>query len=94
MPEPKITGAIAIAIGLGTTFGMCQPTKKSLNPMVHGKVEYIHHTSIIAEINGNHLVLIHQNFGNDPAIKKTVQKSDLNLGSLRSGKLWIYRPTQ
>ena len=58
------------------------------------KVEYIHHTSIIAEINGNHLVLIHQNFGNDPAVKKTVQKSDLNLDSLRSGTLWIYRPTQ
>ena len=58
------------------------------------KVQYTHHTSIIGEINGNQLVLIHQNFGNDPAIKKTVQKSDLNLDSLRSGKLWIYRPTQ
>jgi len=58
------------------------------------KVQYPHHTSIIGEINGNHLVLIHQNFGNDPVIKKTVQKSELNLGSLRSGTLWIYRPTQ
>jgi hypothetical protein len=58
------------------------------------KVQYTHHTSIIGEINGNQLVLIHQNFGNDPAIKKTVQKSDLNLDSLRSGTLWIYRPTQ
>jgi hypothetical protein len=58
------------------------------------KVQYIHHTSIIGEINGNRLVLIHQNFGNDPAIKKTVQKSNFNLDSLRSGKLWIYRPTQ
>jgi hypothetical protein len=26
--------------------------------------------------------------------KKTVQKSDFNLDSLRSGKLWTYRPTQ
>ncbi len=58
------------------------------------KVQYLHHTSIIGEIKGNHLVLIHQNFGNDPAIKKTVQKSDFHLDSLRSGKLWIYRPTQ
>ena len=58
------------------------------------KVQYTHHTSIIGEINGNHLVLIHQNFGNDPVIKKTVQKSELNLASLRSGTLWIYRPTQ
>jgi len=58
------------------------------------KVKYTHHTSIIGEINGNQLVLIHQNFGNDPAIKKTVQKSDFNLDSLRSGTLWIYRPTQ
>ncbi len=58
------------------------------------KVKYTHHTSIIGEINGNQLVLIHQNFGNDPVIKKTVQKSDFNLDSLRSGTLWIYRPTQ
>jgi hypothetical protein len=58
------------------------------------KVQYTHHTSIIGEINGNQLVLIHQNFGNDPVIKKTVQKNELNLGSLRSGTLWIYRPTQ
>ena len=58
------------------------------------RVQYIHHTSIIGEINGNQLVLIHQNFGNDPVTKKTVQKSTLDLNSLQSGTLWIYRPTQ
>lgn len=56
------------------------------------RVQYTHHTSIIAEVDGSRLVLIHQNFGNDPATKKTVQKSPLDLATLKSGTLWVYRP--
>lgn len=58
------------------------------------RVKYTHHTSIIAEVKGTRLVLIHQNFGNDPATKKTVQKSPLDLATLQSGILWVYRPIQ
>ncbi len=56
------------------------------------RVQYTHHTSIIAEVDGTRLVLIHQNFGNDPATKKRVQKSSLDLATLQSGTLWVYRP--
>lgn len=38
--------------------------------------------------------VIHQNVGNDPAIKKTVQRGSIDMSDVQSGIMWVYRPTQ
>lgn len=55
---------------------------------------YPHHTAIVAGISGSTIKLLHQNVGNNPQTKKTVQQGSINLDSLKSGIMWVYRPTR
>lgn len=62
------------------------------------KLEYGHHTAIVAEVRerGRVVVLLHQNVGaadDDPETKRVVSETTVRPGSLqKGGKLWIYRP--
>lgn len=53
---------------------------------------YVHHTAIVAGISGHQIFLLQQNVGNDPQRQKTVQKGQIDVDSLQTGTLWIYRP--
>lgn len=55
---------------------------------------YQHHTAIVAGVSGSTIKLLHQNVGNNPQTKKTVQQGLINLDSLQSGIMWVYRPTR
>ncbi|MEB3191344.1 MAG: hypothetical protein VKL42_13465 [Snowella sp.] len=53
---------------------------------------YAHHTAIVPGISGHQIFLLQQNVGNDPQRQKTVQKGQIEVDSLQTGTLWIYRP--
>ncbi len=53
---------------------------------------YPHHTAIVAGVSGSQIKLLHQNVGNNPQTKKTVQQGLLDLDSMQSGTMWVYRP--
>ncbi len=55
---------------------------------------YGHHTSIVAGVSGTEILLIHQNAGNNPDIKKTVQRGSIDVNDVQSGIMWVYRPIQ
>ena len=57
-----------------------------------GTDSYVHHTAIVAGISGHQIFLLQQNVGSDPQRKKTVQKGQIDVDSLQTGTLWIYRP--
>jgi hypothetical protein len=46
----------------------------------------------VAGISGHQIFLLQQNVGNDPQRQKTVQKGQIDVDSLQTGTLWIYRP--
>ena len=52
-----------------------------------------HHTAIVASVSGNKIKLLQQNVGNNPKTQKIVQWGLIDLDSLQSGTMWVYRPT-